>query len=37
MREYDLIADRYASERVQTTDGSGFPEVMALAASIHHR
>jgi ubiquinone/menaquinone biosynthesis C-methylase UbiE len=35
MREYDLIADWYASERVDTTDGSGVPEVMALAASIH--
>ena len=34
MREYDLIADWYASERVQTTDGSGVPEIMALAASI---
>lgn len=35
MREYDLIADWYASERVETVDGSGVPEVMALAASIH--
>jgi 2-polyprenyl-3-methyl-5-hydroxy-6-metoxy-1,4-benzoquinol methylase len=35
MREYDLIADWYASERVDTTDGSGVPEVLALAASIH--
>lgn len=35
MREYDVIADWYASQRVETTDGSGAPEVMALAASIH--
>jgi SAM-dependent methyltransferase len=35
MREYDLIADWYASERVETTEGSGVPEVMALASSIH--
>lgn len=35
MREYELIADWYASERVGTTDGSGFPEVMTLATSIH--
>jgi SAM-dependent methyltransferase len=35
MREYYLIADWYASERVDTTDGSGVPEVMALASSIH--
>jgi SAM-dependent methyltransferase len=35
VREYDLIADWYASARVDTTvDGSGVPEVMALAASI---
>jgi ubiquinone/menaquinone biosynthesis C-methylase UbiE len=35
MREYDLIAEWYASERVDTTvDGSGVPEVMALASSI---
>src|ERR1700681_3524079 len=34
MREYDLIADWYASERVATTDSSGVPEVMALASSI---
>lgn len=34
MREYDLIADWYASERVDTTDGSGVPEVMALASAI---
>jgi ubiquinone/menaquinone biosynthesis C-methylase UbiE len=34
MREYDLIADWYASERVDTTDGSGVPEAMALASSI---
>jgi SAM-dependent methyltransferase len=31
MREYDLIADWYASERV---DETGVPEVTALAASI---
>ncbi len=34
MREYDLIAEWYASERVATTDGSGVPEVAALASSI---
>jgi 2-polyprenyl-3-methyl-5-hydroxy-6-metoxy-1,4-benzoquinol methylase len=34
MREYDLIAEWYASERVDATDGNGVPEVMALAASI---
>src|SRR5262249_11916164 len=35
MREYDLIADWYASDRVDTTvDGSGVPEVLALASSI---
>lgn len=34
MREYDLIADWYGSQRVETTDGSGVPEVMALASSI---
>jgi SAM-dependent methyltransferase len=34
MREYDLIADWYASDRVDTPDGSGVPEVMALASSI---
>jgi len=35
MHEYDLIADWYASDRVDTTDGGGVPEVMALASSIH--
>jgi len=35
MREYDLIADWYASERVDTAEGSGVPEVVALASSIH--
>ena len=34
MREYDLIADWYASDRVDTTDGGGVSEVMALASSI---
>ncbi len=35
MHEYDLIAEWYASERVDTTaDGSGVPEVLALASSI---
>ena len=34
MREYDLIADWYASDRMGTTDGGGVPEVMALASSI---
>jgi SAM-dependent methyltransferase len=34
MREYELIADWYASDRVDTTDGGGVPEVMALASSI---
>ena len=34
MREYDLIADWYASHRMGTTDGGGVPEVMALASSI---
>ena len=35
MHEYDLIADWYASERVDTAvDGSGVPEVMALAPWI---
>jgi cyclopropane fatty-acyl-phospholipid synthase-like methyltransferase len=35
MREYDLIADWWASERVDTTaDGSGVPELVALAASL---
>jgi 2-polyprenyl-3-methyl-5-hydroxy-6-metoxy-1,4-benzoquinol methylase len=38
MREYDLIADWYASERAATpADGSGVPEVIALAASIRPR
>jgi SAM-dependent methyltransferase len=35
MREYDLIAAWYSSERVDTTDGSGVPEVTTLATSIH--
>ena len=35
MREYDLIADWYASERTDTAvDGSGVPEVRGLASSI---
>jgi SAM-dependent methyltransferase len=35
VREYNLIADWYAAERVGTADGSGVPEVRALASSMH--
>jgi SAM-dependent methyltransferase len=35
VREYDLIAGWYASERVdETGDGTGVPEVAALASSL---
>jgi SAM-dependent methyltransferase len=39
VREYDLIAEWYASERTCPVDGSsgGVPEARALAASLHQR
>lgn len=34
MREYDLIAEWYASERTDTTTGGGVPDAVAMAASL---
>lgn len=36
MREYDLIAEWYASERIDTTTGGGVPEAVAMAAALPH-